>query len=312
MNFESTTAAHVNIAVAERETGLGKDTLRVWERRYGFPRPLRDAHGDRLYPGDQIIRLRLMKQLLDRGYRPGKVAAATEEELQGWVAGIQETAPPDEGPPQTDTFQQELLRGLRGHAPAVVRNLLARRLAQDGLESFILDFLPVMNAAVGDAWASGQLAIFEEHFYTEQLKSLLRQAILALPHGTGAPKVLLTTVPGEQHVLGLLMVEALLAMRGVATVSLGTETPLHEIAAAAAAHRADIVALSFSIAFPQRQLVPLLKELRSALPAAAILWVGGGGTARLQAALPGVERLEGLADIQRLLDAYPAQAAAGG
>jgi hypothetical protein len=27
----------MNIAAVERETGLGKDTLRVWERRYGFP-----------------------------------------------------------------------------------------------------------------------------------------------------------------------------------------------------------------------------------------------------------------------------------
>ncbi len=38
-----------SIADIERETGLGKDTLRVWERRYGFPQPLRDARGDRLY-----------------------------------------------------------------------------------------------------------------------------------------------------------------------------------------------------------------------------------------------------------------------
>ena len=27
----------LSIAAVERETGLGKDTLRAWERRYGFP-----------------------------------------------------------------------------------------------------------------------------------------------------------------------------------------------------------------------------------------------------------------------------------
>ena len=37
-----TEAAHT-IADVERDTGLSKDTLRVWERRYGFPLPLRDA-----------------------------------------------------------------------------------------------------------------------------------------------------------------------------------------------------------------------------------------------------------------------------
>ena len=34
------------IAAVERETGLAKDTLRVWEKRYGFPQPLRDASGN--------------------------------------------------------------------------------------------------------------------------------------------------------------------------------------------------------------------------------------------------------------------------
>jgi len=33
-----------NISAVERDTGLSKDTLRVWERRYGFPKPLRDCH----------------------------------------------------------------------------------------------------------------------------------------------------------------------------------------------------------------------------------------------------------------------------
>ena len=37
--------SRVNIAAVERDTGLSKDTLRVWERRYGFPSPERDAAG---------------------------------------------------------------------------------------------------------------------------------------------------------------------------------------------------------------------------------------------------------------------------
>ncbi|MCB1912570.1 MAG: MerR family transcriptional regulator, partial [Rhodocyclaceae bacterium] len=59
-----------SIAAVERDTGLSKDTLRVWERRYGFPTPERDENGERLYPGDQLERLRLIKRLLDQGRRP--------------------------------------------------------------------------------------------------------------------------------------------------------------------------------------------------------------------------------------------------
>jgi DNA-binding transcriptional MerR regulator len=41
---------HFSIAAVERDTGIGKDTLRVWERRYGFPQPGRDSFGERSYP----------------------------------------------------------------------------------------------------------------------------------------------------------------------------------------------------------------------------------------------------------------------
>ncbi|NCN23783.1 MAG: MerR family transcriptional regulator [Gallionella sp.] len=62
-----------SIASVERETGIGKDTLRVWEKRYGFPIPARNARGERLYPAAQIEQLILVKRLLDKGIRPGKV-----------------------------------------------------------------------------------------------------------------------------------------------------------------------------------------------------------------------------------------------
>jgi methanogenic corrinoid protein MtbC1 len=40
--------------------------------------------------------------------------------------------------------------------------------------------------------------------------------------------VLLTTLPGEPHGLGLLMAEAMLALEGCTCVSLGVQTPVLE------------------------------------------------------------------------------------
>ena len=59
------TGGGVTIAGVERDTGLSKDTLRVWERRYGCPVPARDAHGERVYSQEQLELLRLVKRLLD-------------------------------------------------------------------------------------------------------------------------------------------------------------------------------------------------------------------------------------------------------
>ena len=65
----------LSIAAVERETGLGKDTLRAWERRYGFPLPQRDAAGVRGYPRAMVERLRLIRRALVAGHRPGRLFA---------------------------------------------------------------------------------------------------------------------------------------------------------------------------------------------------------------------------------------------
>ena len=75
----------------------------------------------------------------------------------------------------------------------------------------------------------GDLQVFEEHLYTEQLQVALRTAINAFPRQTGIPKVLLTTFPSELHGLGLLMVEAMMVPEGVQCISLGPQTPLEDI-----------------------------------------------------------------------------------
>ena len=51
-------SSRVSIATVERETGLSKDTLRVWERRYGFPTPQRTGGGHRQYDLEEIEALR--------------------------------------------------------------------------------------------------------------------------------------------------------------------------------------------------------------------------------------------------------------
>ena len=47
------------IAAVERDTGLSKDTLRVWERRYRFPLPARDPSGERVYSRQDVEKLRV-------------------------------------------------------------------------------------------------------------------------------------------------------------------------------------------------------------------------------------------------------------
>lgn len=168
------------INAVERETGISKELLRMWERRYGFPNPDRDPQGDRLYGPEQISKLRVIRRLLDAGFRPGKIIGLDLPELEKLVASSHgnpsPVLPPD--------LEQELIEVLQSREAHKVREYLGHQMVRMGLQSFILDLMQHANTLVGDAWMSGKIEIFEEHLYTEELQSLIKQAMGSLRPAT--------------------------------------------------------------------------------------------------------------------------------
>ena len=274
---QSGSLGRLSIAAVERDTGLTKDTLRIWERRYGFPQPERDAAGERAYPVAQVERLRIVKRLLDAGHRPGRVVTLAFDDLQRLSETVAQRRPPGAAPGSQAPDLQALLVTLQRHDLPGLRRQLAQAQARLGLARFVADVIAPLNTRVGEGWMRGQLEIFEEHLYSEAAAAALREAVGAVPPAAAdaRPRVLLTTLPGEPHGLGLLMAEAVFALEGAACASLGVRTPLWDIVLAAAALRADIVALSFTGCMAPNQVVDSLAELRAKLPPAARLWAGG-------------------------------------
>ncbi len=324
VNTDPTGPAPWSIAEVERDTGLGKDTLRVWERRYGFPTPGRDAQGQRIYTQAEVDRLRQIAALLRAGHRPGRVVplddAARAQLLAPDLAPDSGAGPADDAPragdvagdgeaagPGADRAARRATAG--GPSPAVQAALatltrrdglgLRRQLQQAqtrlGLAAFVTELMAPLTAAVGQAWMRGELRVAEEHLFTEVAHGVLRQALLVLPEPVPgqAPRVLLTTLPGEPHGLGLLMAEAMCALEGAWCVNLGPQTPLDEIVAAAQWHHAQVVGLSATGVLPQRWLRQGLQQLQQRLPPGTALWLGGAAAAGLRVPA-GVTRLTDL------------------
>lgn len=290
----------LTIAQVERETGLSKDVLRVWERRYGFPAPHRSEAGDRLYDAAQLERLRLIKRLMDRGYRPGRLFAMPAGEVEQLASSL------PAGEAESDevgSHQTILERILAGDAQGL-RTSLSQLLAKQGLQRFVQDSVSNLNEKVGNGWASGLLAVHQEHLYAEEMSRLLRSAIASLPSGGRPPRILLTTLAGEAHGLGLLQAEGMLAPEGAQCISLGLQTPGQEIVRAIGAYDIDVLALSFSVVFSPRQGLAELQSLRARLPARVEIWAGGGMVRSLaKLKVPGVLWTPELSDcLTRLAD----------
>jgi MerR family transcriptional regulator, light-induced transcriptional regulator len=286
-----------NIAAVERDTGLSKDTLRVWERRYGFPKPVRDQHDERLYTLPDLEKLRLLRLLIDCGHRPGKIINRSTPELTQLISA---GSPAQIPPPEVDAILEMLLR----HDIDGFRRVLMQALMKQGLLRFVTETVTALNHWIGEAWLAGRVAIFDEHLYSEHIQNILRNAIIAQPGRGSAPRVLLTSLPGEKHRIGLLMVEAVLTAEGAACVALGTETPVIDIKNAVPAYEVDVVALSFSSAITQNAALAGLSELRGLLPDGIEVWGGGGALARARKPPENVLLLRSFDDMRYALERW--------
>jgi DNA-binding transcriptional MerR regulator/methylmalonyl-CoA mutase cobalamin-binding subunit len=284
-------APSLSIAAVERDTGLPKDTLRVWERRYGFPRPDRDPAGDRLYPPEQVERLHTIRRLLDAGHRPGQVVALEAKAMQELLAEPASGDPAGTGPvPDGAAGVETCMALIARHDVLRLRQELRQAALRLGLDRFVVELVAPLNAAVGDAWMKGRMLVSQEHLYTECVTGVLRNSITGIPlaRGAGAPRILLTTLPQEPHGLGLLMAEALLALEGCTCLSLGPQTPVGDIVLSAQAYQADVVALSFTALLRANTVLAGLRQLRKQLPDRVALWAGGECPALYTRPIPGV------------------------
>ena len=296
----------LSIAAVERDTGLSKDTLRVWERRYGFPQPGRDAFGERAYPLEQVERLRVIRRLMDAGHRPGKLIALPAEQLQALASVPVIAASRGDDPAPEQAELNRFLDLVRSHRADLLRAGLSQAVLDMGLARFVTGICAPLNRLIGEAWTQGRLEIFEEHLYTESVQVVLRNAICSIAVSGESPRVLLTTCPDEVHGLGLLMAEALMALEGCRCTSLGIQTPAWDIARAAVAQSADIVALSFSACLSANQVLDGLTQLRAQLPTTTEIWAGGQSPILQRRPPAGVRVLAGLSDIGQALQQWHA------
>lgn len=285
-----------SIAEVERDTGLGKDTLRVWERRYGFPTPARDAAGERVYPHQQLQRLRLIKRLLDAGHRPGKVVPLDDAQLEALLAqarsepAVGDALSPVSQPPRLGDPDTPWLRWMADNRTDLVKQALQQHILRHGLGATVEQLVAPLCVHVGEAWLRGELSVYQEHLFTETLQSVLREAIATVDASGQTlqrrPRVMLTTTPSELHGLGLLMAESFFALESCHRLALGTSTPVADIVLAAQQLQVDVLALSYSAHASRRDVVDTLQQLVEQLPRGVEVWVGGAAVALHRRGLP--------------------------
>ena len=172
-SVEATPIGGLGIGAVARMTGVDEHTLRIWERRYGFPKPERSSGGTRLYRLDDVRKLRLINQALSRGHRPGEVVAKDVPSLEALLlAGL--PSPPSAAEDPAAHAREQILTALRRGDVDGIRAALRRLAMMLGPRRFVVDVAHPLAIQVGELWASGQAEIHQEHLLSDCLSTQLR------------------------------------------------------------------------------------------------------------------------------------------
>ncbi|MFZ9708026.1 MAG: MerR family transcriptional regulator [Steroidobacteraceae bacterium] len=261
------------IKAVAQATGLSVETLRAWERRYEVVRPSRDPAGRRTYSASDVARLRLLRTATELGHTISRLAALSEDELAKLVADSGGLARPPSSRGQS--YVERAIDAAEHSDPAGVEEVLTSAVALLPPSEVIHHVLVPLGREIGERWHRGEVSIAQEHMVTDIVRRLIISITRGYLRSDSGPCLVLATLSGERHELGILMCGWLAATRRFRTHYLGVDVPPQEIARFALDVEARAVLVS--LVMPENE-VPALEQLRAlvdALKGRCEVWVGG-------------------------------------
>lgn len=285
----------LSIGELASRTGLSVLRIRAWEARHGIPVAIQAAPGGhRRYYMAEAMRLEMIAQAIDLGWRIGNLKGMSVDELRTLLSSPEA----HQHTPSENSERALLIQSIRAGDERVLRRLLMEKREGGFREELENIWIPWLTW-IGDAWESGELTIAEEHFASGILQAHLemywrhRNATLK-----GRPFVL-TLLDGDRHSMGLHLAAIALVEAGVPVIWLGGYTPMASVLSAASEWNARGIAVSISISCPWSTSEEQLKFLQAQKPRELEMIVGGKG---YHQPLRGVKTFDTVGDLHDYLN----------
>ena len=253
-------------------TGIPRNTLVAWERRYNLLDVRRSESGYRIYEDADIAYLKELKVLVDQGVA---ISEAISRVPRSQVKG-----PVEEVPTNNDPMHAVLEALIAFDHSAAAPHL--RRIEQMPFLEALQEVWEPLLFEVGQRWERGDITVAQEHFVSEIAREAFAAMLRSIGHGRmGWPGVVCACMPGERHDLPLLSVSVQLALAGWRVIWLGADVPLPDLCAFVASHTPDVVCLSAVVEPPERVL-QVGRTVLSCAPRSTTVVLGGPSAAPLR------------------------------
>ena len=280
MSRPRATSASYPIRAVSKMTGIGIDTLRAWERRYGAVTPARDERG-RMYTDADVARLRLLNGAVEQGHSIGRLAGLTNEQLRDLCEAPAAAAAPAPDPARrTPIDTTPLITALREYDAVAIDQELSRMAAVLRPLELLQDVVMPLLTRVGDDWHSQRARIAHEHLMSSTMRNLLGAFLRLYARRETSVRLLFATPSFERHEIATLGAAMLAASAGLGVSYLGADLPAHEIVDSVEPAGARVLVLGMTTAATDRTRERELKTIVRELPADVELWAGGRGAER--------------------------------
>jgi DNA-binding transcriptional MerR regulator len=217
-----------NVKAVVRETGLSADVLRVWERRYGVPRPSRSAGGQRRYSRSDV---ELLKWLVARQAEGMSISRAVdlwrEQEAQGKRLDLTEPQRTQLTPRlgSLEELRDDWIAACIAFDRLAAESVVGRAFAAYPVASVCGEIFLTGLVEIGKRWHQCEITVHQEHFASELAIYQVERLVGAAPPPWRAERIAVGCVADEHHTLCPLLLTLLLRERGWDTAFLGANLP---------------------------------------------------------------------------------------
>ena len=268
------------IKVVSQMTGLSAFVIRAWEKRYSVVSPLRTETNRRLYSEEDIEKLRLLNDAIQKGHNIGGIAKLSIDELKSVLEHKHESSTVINGSSvemfsDVSSIISNSIEAIKAYDARTLETILLKASSKMSQPQLIENLIIPLVYKVGDMWHDGTIRVANEHLATAVIRSFLVNLIDQQTPSENAPIVISATPRGQDHELGALIAAVVASSAGWKVVYLGPNLPVEEIVAVTDKLEAKAVALSLVYPNDDQQLRKDLLNLERMLPGNTALLVGG-------------------------------------